>query len=290
MNKERFQELITKPEKIEEADLVQLQQVVRDFPFFHNAHLLLLFGLYKQKSVKFNDQLKQSSLYLSNRSFFVSAIFQGWQNRAGEVVTKEIPSDVNAVEPVVTQETITREDVASPEVVEFESEQVREVILEVTPTVIPEPEIQEEKQPEHSLEISNEDSFTFSFEDSHVDEATDKKDVEDSVKQETTVDLLELDMSQPKAEDEPSDDLIDHFLKVNPRIVPKLDLEDSRGDISQPGLEENDEIVTETLASIYEQQGHFLKAKEAFQKLILKFPEKSTYFASRIQELEKRIK
>lgn len=290
MNKERFQELITRPERIEDADLVQLQQVIRDFPFFHNAHLLLLYGLYKQKSEKFNDQVKQSSLYLSNRSFFVSAIYQGWQNRTDEVPTEEIHREEIVSEPVVSQEIIAQEEVKSPDVVELESEQIREVILEVTPTALPEPEVLEEKSTEQSLEISQEDSFTFSFEDSQVVEASDKKDLEDSVKQEATVDLLELDMSQAKAEDEPSDDLIDHFLKVNPRIVPKLDLEDSRGDISQPGLEENDEIVTETLAAIYEQQGHFLKAKEAFQKLILKFPEKSTYFASRIQELEKRIK
>ncbi|NJO70391.1 MAG: hypothetical protein HC830_14905 [Bacteroidetes bacterium] len=88
---------------------------------------------------------------------------------------------------------------------------------------------------------------------------------------------------------EPTPDLIDQFLQVNPRIVPRLDLEDTRGDISVPGLQETDELVTETLAEIYEQQGHYIKAKEAYSNNLY-YRKTNTYFASRIEEIEKRIK
>ena len=49
---------------------------------------------------------------------------------------------------------------------------------------------------------------------------------------------------------------------------------------------ENDELITETLANIYFEQKNFDKALNAYEKLSLKYPEKSVYFASRIEEIE----
>ncbi len=48
--------------------------------------------------------------------------------------------------------------------------------------------------------------------------------------------------------------------------------------------------VSETLAELYVQQGDVKRAVQAFEKLRLKFPEKSDYFAGRIQELKDRSK
>ena len=52
-------------------------------------------------------------------------------------------------------------------------------------------------------------------------------------------------------------------------------------------LAEDDEMVTETLAMIYFNQKKYDKAADAFRKLSLKYPEKSIYFASRIEEIDK---
>jgi hypothetical protein len=52
--------------------------------------------------------------------------------------------------------------------------------------------------------------------------------------------------------------------------------------------EDQDELVTETLAQIYIDQMLYPKAITTYKKLMLKFPEKSRYFASQIEELEKR--
>lgn len=59
--------------------------------------------------------------------------------------------------------------------------------------------------------------------------------------------------------------------------------------IGRLSLVEDDKFVTETLAKIYEQQGNYPKAISAYKNLGLKFPEKSTYFAARISDLEAKL-
>ncbi len=90
----------------------------------------------------------------------------------------------------------------------------------------------------------------------------------------------------------PKNELIERFLADQPSI--------SRPDSSgfynpqQEAIESTKEdvsdLVTETLANIYIQQGLVQKAIGVFEKLILKYPKKSSYFAARIEELSKNTK
>ena len=57
-------------------------------------------------------------------------------------------------------------------------------------------------------------------------------------------------------------------------------------DLAEKAVTENDDIVTETFANILMSQGKLQKALEAFEKLSLKYPEKSIYFAPRIEEVK----
>ena len=54
-------------------------------------------------------------------------------------------------------------------------------------------------------------------------------------------------------------------------------------------VQEDDDLVTETLANIYVHQQHFEKAIKAFEKLQLKYPEKSSYFANRIKDIQNQL-
>ena len=86
-------------------------------------------------------------------------------------------------------------------------------------------------------------------------------------------------------------DLIDKFISTSPRIEPKREKTDQPvEDLSQQFIEEEGGFVTETLARIYINQGYYSKAIDIYEKLSLKFPEKSGYFAIQIEKIKAIIK
>ena len=52
---------------------------------------------------------------------------------------------------------------------------------------------------------------------------------------------------------------------------------------AKKSLHQNNNLITPTLAEVYLKQGHFDKAIKAYEKLILKYPQKSTFFAEKIK-------
>lgn len=86
-------------------------------------------------------------------------------------------------------------------------------------------------------------------------------------------------------------ELIDRFIMTNPRIVPHAEKPSvPNEDLSKPFTEEQGGFVTETLARIYVTQGYYSKAIDIYEKLSLKFPEKSDYFAAQIEKIREIIK
>lgn len=85
------------------------------------------------------------------------------------------------------------------------------------------------------------------------------------------------------------DYILEKFIREEPQISApnseKLDTENK----ARKSAEDPNDLVSETLAQIYTDQMLFHKAIGTYKKLSLKFPEKSTYFADRIRELEKKI-
>ena len=99
----------------------------------------------------------------------------------------------------------------------------------------------------------------------------------------------------PKEESSGKMDLIDSFLNNGgdqKRIVPSENEEPEETpnhDIAARFTEENEDLMTETLADIHIQQQRYHKAIEIFERLRLKYPEKSVYFARHIEEMEELI-
>ncbi len=82
--------------------------------------------------------------------------------------------------------------------------------------------------------------------------------------------------------------LINEFLEKLPNIKPQpIEKNVEVKDISENSVVPHEDFMTETFAKILIKQGSYDKAIEIYQKLILKFPEKNTYFASQIEEIKK---
>ena len=78
-------------------------------------------------------------------------------------------------------------------------------------------------------------------------------------------------------------DLIDRFIKTQPTIKTEKNKFFSPTETAKTSLIENNELVTETLARVYLEQEHFDKAIQAYKKLSLKYPKKSSFFANQIK-------
>jgi hypothetical protein len=80
--------------------------------------------------------------------------------------------------------------------------------------------------------------------------------------------------------------LIDRFIKEDPRIVASKTEFYSPAIQAKKSITENEDIVSETLAGIYRNQGNIIKARSMYEKLSLLIPEKKAYFAALISEID----
>ncbi len=79
-------------------------------------------------------------------------------------------------------------------------------------------------------------------------------------------------------------EIIDKFIEANPKITPAKELVD----LPSKPIETSDttHLMTETLARVYLEQKKYSKAIQAYEILILKYPEKSIFFADRIKDIK----
>lgn len=125
----------------------------------------------------------------------------------------------------------------------------------------------------------------YSFLNTEIQKKAEKSDSENV--------LNSLDEYDETAEKSIGNPLIDNFLNSNHASIRRTQGEEentetgNRIEIIEKSDAENEELITETLAGIYFQQKNYEKALSAFKKLSLKYPEKSIYFATQIEEIEK---
>ena len=125
----------------------------------------------------------------------------------------------------------------------------------------------------------------YNFLNTEVQKKAEKPDLENA--------LNALDGYDSDTEKSQGNPLIDNFLNSNQSSIRRSQSEEDNVEIGnrinniEKSDAENEELITETLAGIYFQQKNYEKALSAFKKLSLKYPEKSIYFATQIEEIEK---
>ena len=199
--------------------------------------------------------------------------------------TEPAPSPGQVTEPVPVTEPVQEPEPEAESLPEPEPEHLPEAesLPEPEPERLPEAESLPEPEPERLPETES------------LPEPEDLPEAE-SLPEPEPEDLLELLPDEPaEVTESPGNlspaDLIDRFIRINPsieRLTPG-EVQPVR-DLLAQNEEEHGKFITETLAKIYINQGYYSKAINIYEKLSLQYPEKSAYFASRIEKIKELIK
>jgi hypothetical protein len=83
----------------------------------------------------------------------------------------------------------------------------------------------------------------------------------------------------------PSHPLIQRFIEKSPRIGPIRDVGSGVEDWARKSIEEEGEVITETMARVLAEQGATARARRLYKLLGDRYPEKRVYFATLAREL-----
>jgi len=309
MNRSDFLKLVEGPGPRNHTELGELSSLISVFPYFQTAYMLLLKGMQNTADVKFENQLRNSAMRIANREVLYYFLKKEPVDdvSSSETIRQENNPPVNINkddEGIDTQQVVIENAKNSADFIHDIEKDEEEPGSDIKPkgySII----ITEEsgdKETDASLIVINEES-------GEVEERIVYMDPGFSVP--VKEDLLELDTDHDKISEYPESvyqdeilpvpepvsakklqaDLIEKFIIANPRIDPvKVKADLPLIDISKPFVEEKEEFLTETLARIYIKQGYFSKAIDIYERLSLKYPEKSSYFASLISEVKELIK
>ncbi|MCX6186393.1 MAG: hypothetical protein NTU43_05255, partial [Bacteroidetes bacterium] len=106
------------------------------------------------------------------------------------------------------------------------------------------------------------------------------------IDQPKTIEQSVSEDSKTIIENELKESIIDKFIRENPNISrPKAEFYNP-SNMAKMSAEEDDDLVSETLANVYAGQGLFKKAISTYEKLGLIYPHKMSYFAALINQLK----
>jgi hypothetical protein len=321
MNITTFTSLLQNPQTISEDQTIDLSKVIDSFPYFQSARSIYLKSLYQQKSFKYNQELKYTAAHTTDRSVLFDFITTpSFLNNSNEISSIEKNETITSQEHNITksivelpENNIEKSIISSINEASLNFERVSEIIFDkkVTDEVVVNPIVIEEKEPTLEEVITKE----VIIEEVAVVQEENKQQTEDTIqiienkleigkpipfdKTETHSfhEWLQLSRINPivRQEEEPKKQIvesslskklhiIDKFIEANPKISPVKSISNTTDFSTKP--QDTSYLMTETLAKVYLEQKKYDKAIQAYEILILKYPEKSSLFANRILDIK----
>ena len=276
MNVTDYTFLINKPDTINSAYTDALGNILNEFPYFQSARALRLKGLFNQNSFKYNYALKVTAAHTTDRSilfdFITSEHFDTIQNDLYDKKNLEL----------MNMEVVDSEIVHPKTILEQQQKALELSILTSIKEATNNNDTISENKSESVIELGKPIDFTpnekHSFQEWLQLSRTQPIDRSIENNSKTFEDSMEEERKKKAA-------LIDKFIETNPKIAPI-----KPGTAPAPQFElnssDNTHLMTETLARVYLEQKKYQKAIQAYEILILKYPEKSSFFADRISDIK----
>ena len=295
MNNSDFTYLLQNPNEVDATKISDIRSIIDQFPYFQSARALYLKGLKSTQSFKYNQELKTTAAYTTDRSvlfdFITSEEFV--QNKVSEQIKRNAAhlrdielvdiEDISVKHSVVIDNALRKQikesaPILDPYLFEAKPNEEPQQLIEVETSKI-------EETAAVTLNIGQPLEFDKSEMHSFSEwlKITSFKPIlrkEDSVS-----DQIEEQKRSPEDKSKKFD-LIDKFIQSNPKIAP-VQKDTPKQNIAMERTMRPDTLMTETLARIYLEQKNYKKAIQAYKILSLKYPEKSSFFADQIQEVKK---
>ena len=284
MNTYEFTYLLNKPNAIKDKHTIGLEKIVNEFPYFQSARALLLKALYNQESFQYNPALRKTAAYTTDRSVLFDFITSGNFAPVQKLFIEEKEAFINEIKvndleivTVISSKTENKTETSTLEQSIVNS--IKEAGIDETISKNEEiiTTVSEKLNIGKPLDFSKDEKHSFqewlqlaNF--SPIER--EKVEIQEEIKPiSNTVDPLK----QKKIA------LIDRFIENNPKISPVKEMSKIAHIPEQ--TQDQSYLMTETLAKVYLEQKKYQKAIQAYEILILKYPEKSTFFADRISDI-----
>lgn len=303
MTSQELSKILQQPQLINTDQTDLLDSIIKEFPYFQSARAIYLKGLKNKESFKYNQALKTTAAYTTDRSilfdFITSETFN--QNEVSEYIKHNLDY-INSIE-VVTEDISTSNITSHDATLNQHIEDARHTIN---------PELFQPKTENNNFEDSNLDTVKtnndtekaeailkigtpLQFEKSETHsfnewlnlaqykpierETVDKKTTNATAETEKSNDINEIERAKKF-------ELIDKFITKNPKLEAKKS-NITNHNIAKEQMIQPESLMTETLARIYVEQKNYKKAIQSYKILSLKYPEKSGFFADQIKAIEK---
>ncbi|WP_445738101.1 hypothetical protein [Mariniflexile sp.] len=306
MNNTDFTYLLQNPQGITHAQTEAVKSIVDEFPYFQSARALYLKGLKNESSFKYNQELKITAAYTTDRSilfdFITSEVFI--QNKISQFIKqntahlKDIDIDIEdisinksvKIDEALRQQIKETIGVLDPSLFEPKEERPKNrvsFVLDESKTIEPVPEASKTQDASATdtlklgkpLEFDKSETHSFNEWLKLARIAPIKREKE-SVKE-----TIETDMSASTIEKSKKFELIEKFITENPKIN-QLTATSSKTNLAEAQMIQPEALMTETLARIYVEQKNYKKAIQSYKILSLKYPEKSSFFANQIKAVQ----
>ncbi|MEY3498884.1 MAG: hypothetical protein RL308_553 [Bacteroidota bacterium] len=280
MNVTEYLSLINNPNAINDKQTLSLEKIVAEFPYFQSARALRLKGLYNQDSFRYNFDLKNTAAHTTDRSVLFDFIISDTFTRIHKNLYQEKLAEINEIFVEAT-ELIFKEEKIESKINPLE-QSILTSIKEATSIEKTEILTQQVETSEEKLEIGKPLVFSINEKYSFQEWLQISKSIPID---RTNLPINKEENSFIDREKQKKSELIDKFIEASPKIPPiKKDAETKV--FLESSQEDNSYLMTETLARVYLEQNKFQKAIQAYEILILKYPEKSSFFANRISDIK----